>query len=168
MLTILRQLPDDAAHRPVNSPLGTLHLIANARALVALLWERDYRRHAAIGALARGPHPILDAAQAQLTEYFVGHRRRFDLPIELVGTPFQRRAWATLQTIPYGETISYGAQAKAMGDARKARAVGGANGKNPISIIVPCHRVIGADGGLTGFGGGLEQKARLLKLESTT
>lgn len=108
---------------------------------------------------------MLDRAERQLAEYFLGDRREFDLPLEPEGTEFQLSVWQVLRTIPYGETISYGEQARRLGDAKKARAVGGANGKNPLSIVVPCHRVIGASGALTGFGGGVDVKETLLRLE---
>jgi methylated-DNA-[protein]-cysteine S-methyltransferase len=101
----------------------------------------------------------------QLQEYFAGELREFDIPLLMEGTEFQKRVWKTLQTIPYGETISYGELAKKIGDSKAVRAVGAANGQNPIPIIVPCHRVIGSDGSLTGFGGGIENKRKLLELE---
>ena len=108
---------------------------------------------------------ILAAASDQLAEYFDGDRTEFDVPLDPVGTEFQQAAWTALRTIPYGETISYGEQAARVGDRRKARAVGAANGRNPISIIVPCHRVVGSNGSLTGFAGGLDNKAWLLDHE---
>ncbi len=101
----------------------------------------------------------------QLAEYFDGERTDFDVPLDPVGTEFQRAAWSALRTIPYGTTVSYGEQAERMGDRRKARAVGAANGRNPISIVVPCHRVVGANGALTGFAGGTDTKAWLLDHE---
>jgi methylated-DNA-[protein]-cysteine S-methyltransferase len=101
----------------------------------------------------------------QLQEYFAGNRRDFDLPLDPVGTEFQQQVWHVLRTIPYGETISYGEQARRLGDVNKSRAVGAANGRNPISIIVPCHRVVGSTGKLTGFAGGLDTKAWLLQHE---
>jgi methylated-DNA-[protein]-cysteine S-methyltransferase len=107
----------------------------------------------------------MDPVVAQLEAYFRGERRVFDLPLALRGTPFQLRVWAELLRIPYGATISYGELARQLGDPNLTRAVGAANGANPVSIIVPCHRVIGADGSLTGYGGGLEMKRRLLALE---
>lgn len=110
---------------------------------------------------------VLKEAQKQLTEYFQGKRSRFDLPLQLEGTSFRKQVWQALQQIPYGQTISYGQLAKKIGNPRAVRAVGGANHHNPISIIIPCHRVIGADGGLTGYGGGLEIKRFLLELEKT-
>jgi methylated-DNA-[protein]-cysteine S-methyltransferase len=105
-------------------------------------------------------------ARTQLTEYFAGRRTVFDLPLEMAGSPFQRRAWRALQDIPYGETISYGEQARRIDRPADPRAVGQANGRNPIAVIVPCHRVIGADGSLTGYGGGVERKRLLLELEA--
>ena len=110
-------------------------------------------------------HAVLAATMHQLEEYFAGTRRTFDLPLVPEGTPFQLAAWQALTTIPYATTVSYGEQARRLGDARKARAVGAANGRNPLPIVVPCHRVIGSDGHLTGFGGGLESKAWLLDHE---
>ncbi|MEA5038540.1 MAG: methylated-DNA--[protein]-cysteine S-methyltransferase [Clostridiaceae bacterium] len=109
--------------------------------------------------------PILEAAKQQLTEYFAGKRKIFDLPLQLHGTEFQRKCWQALAEIPYGETRSYRQQAEAIGNPKAFRAVGQSNHKNPIAIIVPCHRVIGADGGLCGFGGGLDMKQKLIALE---
>ena len=108
----------------------------------------------------------LGEVRAQLADYFDGLRTGFDLPLAMEGSPFQLRAWRALQDIPYGETISYGEQARRIGRPADPRAVGQANGRNPIAVIVPCHRVIGADGSLTGYGGGLERKRRLLELEA--
>lgn len=103
----------------------------------------------------------------QLNEYFDGKREMFNIPLAINGTDFQKQAWQELQKIPYGETISYGEQAQRIGDRKKARAMGMANGRNPISIIIPCHRVIGANGSLTGFGGGIDRKAYLLEMEQS-
>jgi methylated-DNA-[protein]-cysteine S-methyltransferase len=108
---------------------------------------------------------VLTATARQLAAYFAGRLRRFDLPLAPAGTPFQQRVWSALSGIPFGETRSYGQLAEAIGKASAMRAVGAANGRNPISIVVPCHRVIGADGSLTGFGGGIERKRFLLSLE---
>ncbi|SDK70697.1 methylated-DNA--[protein]-cysteine S-methyltransferase [Microbulbifer yueqingensis] len=113
----------------------------------------------------RGASSLTDAAAGQLEEYLAGRRRVFELPLQLRGTAFQRRAWQALLEIPYGETRSYMQQAEAVGNPRAVRAVARANGANPLAILVPCHRVIGADGSLTGYAGGLEIKARLLTLE---
>ena len=115
--------------------------------------------------LVEGSTPILDEAVKQLEEYFAGTRRDFDLPLDPLGTPFQQSAWMVLRSIPYGQTISYGQQALQLGDPNKARAVGAANGKNPLSIVVPCHRVVGSTGHLTGFAAGLDIKSWLLDHE---
>jgi len=151
----------------ISSPVGTLKLVATDTALVAVVW-RDHGAgqvpvHDAIEAQS---HPVLDRASHQLDEYFAGRRREFDLPLEFLGTDFQRRAWQALQSIPYGETRTYADMARQIGQPTAVRAVGAANGRNPISIIVPCHRVIGTSGALTGFGGGLDAKAKLLALEA--
>ena len=153
----------------MDSPVGELRLIAGDSALRAILWgAEDAARLASIneGDLVEGPNDVLDQAVAELEEYFAGTRREFDLPLDPVGTPFQQSVWMVLRTIPYGRTMSYGEQARRLGDPNKARAVGAANGKNPLSIVVPCHRVIGSTGHLTGFGGGLEAKSWLLDHES--
>lgn len=150
------------------SPVGTLTLIASDSGLRAVLWQIEEANRARIGVVEGGaddPTGVLDAAKQQLGEYFAGTRCDFDVPLDPVGTEFQQSAWAALRTISFAETVSYGEQARRMGDARKARAVGAANGRNPISIIVPCHRVVGADGSLTGFAGGLDTKAWLLDHE---
>jgi len=152
----------------MSSPVGELRLIAGDNGLRAILWgAEDAERIASIdGAeLVEESTPVLDAAVSQLAEYFAGTRRDFDLPLDPAGTPFQQSAWMVLRTIPYGETISYGQQAKQLGDPNKARAVGAANGKNPLSIVVPCHRVVGSNGHLTGFAGGLDVKSWLLDHE---
>lgn len=152
----------------LESPVGTLTIIASGRGLRAVLWQHERDARVPVGQVRGGdsdPKGVLAATVQQLEEYFAGERTEFDLPLDPVGTDFQQSAWTALRTIPYGETVSYGEQARRMGDARKARAVGGANGRNPISIIVPCHRVVGSDGSLTGFGGGIENKAWLLEHE---
>ena len=152
----------------MTSPVGELRLIAGGRGLRAILWgAEDAARIASIDEddLVEGSTPVLDAAVAQLEEYFAGTRRQFDLPLDPLGTPFQQSAWMVLRTIPYGTTISYGQQAEQLGDPNKARAVGAANGKNPLSIVVPCHRVIGSSGHLTGFAAGLDIKSWLLDHE---
>jgi methylated-DNA-[protein]-cysteine S-methyltransferase len=148
------------------SPVGTLTLVASDAGLVAILWENDRPDRVALGTTRDDPdHPVLTAAAAQLGEYFAGTRTRFDLPLDFRGTDFQKAVWAELLAIPFGETRSYGAIAARLGRPGASRAVGAANGRNPISIIAPCHRVIGASGALTGFAGGLEAKAFLLRLE---
>ena len=152
----------------MESPVGELRLVAGERGLRAILWGvEDTARIASIDddELVEGTTPVLDQAVSQLLEYFAGTRREFDLPLDPVGTPFQQSAWSILRTIPYGQTISYGQQALQLGDPNKARAVGAANGKNPLSIVVPCHRVIGSTGQLTGFAAGLDIKSWLLDHE---
>ena len=152
----------------MDTPVGELRLIAGERGLRAILWgAEDMARIASIDEteLVEGSNPVLDQAVAQLEEYFAGTRREFDLPLDPQGTPFQQSVWLVLRTIPYGRTISYGQQAGQLGDPNKARAVGAANGKNPLSIVVPCHRVIGSGGQLTGFAAGLGVKSWLLDHE---
>ncbi len=152
--------------RTMPSPVGDLTLVASDAGLVAVLWPDDDPLRVRLGPLANGAgSPILQAAADQLGGYFAGERRRFDLPLDWRGTDFQKRVWAELLTIPYGETRSYGAIARAIGRPSASRAVGAANGRNPLSIVAPCHRVVGTSGHLTGFAGGLEAKALLLALE---
>ena len=150
----------------LDSPVGALSLVATDRALVALVWRRESHAASFEQAVETPSHPLLLETSRQLREYFAGSRRTFDLPLEFRGTEFQRRAWAALLTIPYGETRTYGQMAEQIGNPTAVRAVGAANGRNPISIIAPCHRVIGMNGDLTGFGGGLDAKAHLLSLEA--
>ncbi len=151
----------------IDTPIGPLRLVASNLGLRAVQWPRDRDDvQVADDACVDDPtHPVLQAAATQLGEYFEGSRREFDLPLDVLGTAFQQAAWSVLRTIPFGATISYGEQAERLGDRRKSRAVGAANGRNPVSIIVPCHRVIGADGSLTGFAAGTEVKAWLLDHE---
>lgn len=154
------------------SPVGELALTASGKGLCGVWFEnsgfakRSKRLLAEGELLASDESPFLRKAEQQLKEYFAGKRTAFDVKLDMRGTVFQMQAWRELQKIPYGKTISYGEQAARMGDTKKARAAGMANGRNPISIIVPCHRVIGASGALTGFGGGLSTKQYLLDLES--
>jgi len=153
--------------RTVQSPVGALTLVATDRALVAVVWRTAGHGRVPFEKAEHEPdHPLLAATARQLAEYFQGQRRTFDLELEFRGTDFQRSVWAALRTIPYGETRTYAQIAQAVGNASAVRAVGAANGRNPISIIAPCHRVIGMNGSLTGFGGGLDAKARLLALEA--
>ena len=150
----------------LESPVGTLTLVASDAGLVAVLWPDDDPSRVRLGPLVDdADHPILREASAQLAAYFAGHQRAFDLPLDWRGTAFQKAVWAALLTIPYGETRSYGAIARAIGRPSASRAVGAANGRNPLSIVAPCHRVVGTSGQLTGFAGGLEAKASLLALE---
>ena len=148
------------------SPVGELTLVADDRGLAAILWEDDKPDRVRLGALReQADHPVLLETERQLGEYFAGTRRTFDVPLSFAGTDFQKRVWAALLAIPFGETRSYGEIAQQLGTPGASRAVGAANGRNPISIIAPCHRVVGSTGKLTGFAGGLEAKAFLLELE---
>ena len=151
------------------SPIGDLLLTSDGEALTRLYMEPlDGSGHAVQAGWVRAEAPFeapFEAARAQLDAYFAGTRRAFDLPIAPAGSDFQRRVWSALLTIPYGGVTSYGRLAAAIGRPTGARAVGLANGRNPISILVPCHRVVGADGALVGYGGGLERKRFLLALE---
>lgn len=154
-------------HAVVDSPVGPLTLVATDGTLTGLYM--DLQRHRPSAAIFGAAADEVDEAFAeparQLREYFAGERTAFDVPLALTGTLFQRRVWAALQEIPYGETVSYGQLADQIGQPTAARAVGLANGRNPIAIIVPCHRVIGSDGSLTGYGGGLDRKQHLLAFE---
>lgn len=154
-------------HRIVKTPVGSLTLVAGDNGLAAILWEDDKpgRVRLDIGAEDK-THTLLSEAERQLQEYFAGGRSRFDLSLDFTGTPFQKKVWAALCDIPFGETRSYADIARDVGSPRAVRAVGAANGKNPISIVAPCHRVIGKNGKLTGFAGGLAVKEFLLGLES--
>ena len=143
----------------IGSPVGDLTLTEEEGALTGLYFGRLSRPGEA------GPTSLLEEAARQLREYFAGQRREFDLPLRLRGTAFQMQVWQALQVIPYGEVRTYGEIARAIGKPKACRAVGMANHNNPISIIVPCHRVVGADGSLTGYGGGLAAKEFLLALE---
>ena len=151
----------------IDSPVGKLKLVASEKGLVAILWENDNPRRVILGDLRKVDHqPILVEAELQLKEYFEGKRQGFSIPLDMRGTPFQKNVWEALLAIPFGETRSYGQLAKQLGKPTAMRAVGAANGRNPLSIVVPCHRVIGSSGQLTGFAGGLEAKEHLLKIES--
>lgn len=150
----------------IETPVGSLTIVAGDRGLRAILWADDDQKRVPNGETIHDPsHPVVASAIAQLAEYFDGGRTEFDLPLDPVGSEFQRAAWDALCTIEYGSTVSYGEQAERMGDRRKARAVGASNGRNPIPIVVPCHRVVGANGSLTGFAGGIHTKAWLLAHE---
>ena len=151
-----------------STPVGELTLIASDQGLRAILWPKESSRHAGIANRRRRDpdHPILTQTAAQLDEYFAGTRTTFEIPLDLEGTRFQVAAWRALADIPFGSTTTYGRQAAALGIPTAARAVGAANGANPVCIVLPCHRVIGADGSLTGFGGGLKTKQWLLDHEA--
>ena len=147
------------------SPIGPLTLTGDGEVLDGLYMDVP-GRPPPIEPAARRDDAAFAAAREQLEAYFAGALRRFSLPLRLRGTPFQRDVWEALQAIPYGATMAYGELARRIGRPAAVRAVGLANGRNPVSIVVPCHRVIGAGGGLTGYGGGLERKRRLLELEA--
>lgn len=158
---------DRLVGRTLASPVGELRLIASAAGLVAVLWPEDRPGRVPLHPVASDDgNEHLRGAEAQLAEYFERRRRCFDVALDLRGTAFQKRVWAELVAIPYGETRSYGAVAGAIGQRTASRAIGAANGRNPVSIIVPCHRVVATDGTLTGFAGGLEAKRVLLALEA--
>jgi methylated-DNA-[protein]-cysteine S-methyltransferase len=150
----------------IESPIGELTITARDGLLTGVHMH-DQRHFPPIPATAERDDVSLAPVVAQLQAYFAGQLTAFDLPIELRGTPFQRRVWSALREIPYGETISYGELARRVGNPKASRAVGLANGRNPVAIVVPCHRVIGADGSLTGYGGGLERKVWLIEHEAT-
>jgi methylated-DNA-[protein]-cysteine S-methyltransferase len=150
----------------MDSPVGKLTLVAKESKLSAILWENDRPDRVRLGELQeRNDSPVLLETERQLNEYFAGERTRFELEFDFNGTAFQKKVWQALLTIPFGETRSYTQIAAQIGNIKAVRAVGAANGKNPISIIAPCHRVIGASGALTGFAGGLKAKEILLMLE---
>lgn len=150
----------------MHSPVGRLKLVAHETALVAVLWQNENPKRVRLAELVEQPdHPILLQTQQQLQEYFAGTRQQFDVALDFAGTEFQKQVWQALLDIPYGETRSYKQIAEQLGNPKAVRAVGAANGKNPISIIVPCHRVIGSSGKLVGFAGGLDNKDILLKIE---
>lgn len=153
-------------YKTMSSPVGTLTLVANGAKLAAILWQHDDPLRVRLGPMHEDDNdPLLLATERQLNEYFAGDRKHFDIELEFVGSEFQRRVWQALLTIPFGETRSYSDIARQIGNIKAVRAVGAANGKNPISIIAPCHRVIGKSGELTGFAGGLKAKQLLLELE---
>jgi len=150
----------------MDSPVGALKLVAHDQALVAVMWDNEDHKRVRLAELVEDrQHPMLHKVKQQLEEYFAGQRQQFDLPLDFHGTAFQQQVWQALLNIPYGETRSYKEIAVQLGNEKAVRAVGAANGKNPISIIAPCHRVIGSSGALVGFAGGLDKKQILLSLE---
>jgi len=152
--------------KTIVTPVGELTLVASDKGLAAVLWENEGSQRVPLTPLSRNEsHPVLCEAERQLQEYFAGTRQRFTLSYDPSGTPFQQKVWAALLTIPFGEMRSYRQIAEQIGHPKAVRAVGAANGKNPLSIMAPCHRVIGSNGKLTGFAGGLPVKAFLLELE---
>ena len=154
----------------LDSPVGVLRLVATDDHLVAVLWPEEAEGRVKFATdpidVATTKSQIIAAAAEQLEEYFAGERRTFDLPLDLRGTEFQQQVWRALAEIPFGDTSTYGKQAAAIGRPRAIRAVGSANGRNPLSIVLPCHRIVGADGKLTGFAGGLDTKRWLLDHEA--
>ncbi len=151
---------ENARRTKIATPFGPIDAVATDDALLILQW--GYQTNVAIPV---GMNEILKRAEKQLTEYFAGKRREFDIPVAFEGTEFQKRVWNELLKIPFGKHITYGAQAAKIGRPKAVRAVGATNGKNPIAIVVPCHRVIGASGALTGYAGGIEIKRALLEIE---
>ena len=150
----------------MDSPVGALKLVAHDHALVAVMWDNEDHKRVRLAELVENQqHPMLHQVKQQLQEYFAGQRQQFDLPLDFQGTAFQQQVWQALLQIPYGETRSYKQIAFQLGNEKAVRAVGAANGKNPISFIAPCHRVIGSGGALVGFAGGLDKKQILLSLE---
>jgi methylated-DNA-[protein]-cysteine S-methyltransferase len=164
-MTSTTTTPHTIMYTTLDSPIGELLLLGDGRALRGLYMQGGRRPVAIRSGWERSAAPFASVC-AQLQEYFAGRRSAFELSLALTGTPFERQVWRALQAIPYGETSSYGELARAIGHPSAARAVGVANARNPIAVIVPCHRVIGASGALTGYGGGLERKRLLLELES--
>ncbi|HEY2606968.1 methylated-DNA--[protein]-cysteine S-methyltransferase [Paraburkholderia sp. RL18-103-BIB-C] len=155
------------AYKLMDSPVGQLKLVANGERLAAILWENDKPNRVRLGeSIEENERPVLVETERQLKEYFAGTRQAFDLALDFQGTEFQKKVWHALLTIPFGQTRSYAEIARQIGNVNAVRAVGAANGRNPISIVAPCHRVIGASGELTGFAGGLANKMLLLSLEA--
>jgi methylated-DNA-[protein]-cysteine S-methyltransferase len=153
------------AYTTVESPIGELLLLGDESSLHGLYMQEGRKPRKVASHWLRAAAPF-EGVQSQLEEYFAGERSEFDVDLTMQGNPFEQRVWSALREIPYGETTSYGEIAKRIGSPTAARAVGLANGRNPVAVIMPCHRVIGADGGLTGYGGGIERKRLLLELES--
>jgi methylated-DNA-[protein]-cysteine S-methyltransferase len=151
----------------MDSPVGQLTLVAHGESLAAILWENDKPNRVRVGEMVEdNDRPVLVDTERQLNEYFAGTRHTFDLALDFQGTEFQKKVWQALLTIPFGQTRSFSEIAAQIGNVNAVRAVGTANGRNPISIVAPCHRVIGASGELTGFAGGLANKMLLLSLEA--
>jgi methylated-DNA-[protein]-cysteine S-methyltransferase len=168
--TIIRRLvvtTGNYVYKLISSPYGKLKLVASDKGLAAVLWQNDDPRRVRLGALKHDPdNKFLNAAEAQLKAYFAGRLKKFSVPLDFRGTDFQKSVWAALLTIPFGETRSYGEIARQIGHPEASRAVGAANGRNPLSIVIPCHRVIGADGSMTGYGGEISRKRILLDHEA--
>ncbi|OIN93706.1 MAG: cysteine methyltransferase [Comamonadaceae bacterium CG1_02_60_18] len=160
------KLPNHTVCTSTPSPLGPITLAAAGEKLVGVWFEAQAHRPDLSGCAKASGHAVLERAARQLAEYFAGQRRQFELPLDLSsGTAFQQKVWQALLAIPHGQTCSYKTLSSTIGQPAAVRAVGGAVGRNPLSIIVPCHRVVGAGGSLTGYAGGLQRKAALLQLE---
>jgi methylated-DNA-[protein]-cysteine S-methyltransferase len=155
----------NTTHTVIGSPIGDITVVDRDGAVAGLYFDDQRRRPAADAFGDRAESGLFDEVRRQLGEYFAGDRQAFDLPLDPAGDDFDQRVWALLRSIPYGETRSYGDLARQLGDVGLAQAVGAANGRNPLCVLVPCHRVVGADGSLTGYAGGLERKRFLLDLE---
>ncbi len=153
--------------KQLDSPIGRLRLVATDQGLSHLLFDQQVGEDLESDGdpAETDNHPVLDEAATQLEEYFAGRRQEFDIPLDLSGTEFQRAAWSALANVPFGETRSYRQQAEAIGRPKAVRAIGAANGQNPVPIVLPCHRIVGSDGSLTGYGGGLPIKEYLLNHE---
>ena len=153
--------------KQLDSPIGRLRLVATDQGLSHLLFDQQVGEGLESDGdeVEADDHPVLAAATTQLAEYFAGRRQEFDIPLDLTGTEFQRAAWSALASVPFGETRSYRQQAEAIGRPKAVRAIGAANGRNPVPIVLPCHRIVGSDGSLTGYGGGLPIKEYLLNHE---
>ena len=164
-LQILKQLPRETVWEQVASPIGPLTILASDNGVHAIVFESDQTEQAKTNMPHAVNHPIINTAVEQLAVYFEGTLKIFDLPLDLRGTDFQKQVWKLLLEIPFGETRAYGDLARELGNAGASQAVGAANGKNPVAIVVPCHRVIGASGHLTGYAGGMEKKRFLLTHE---
>ena len=164
-LQMLKQLPRETGWEDMASPLGPLTILASDSGIHAIAFEGTQTEHVKKNLPRATNHPIIEAAVKQLAMYFNRKLKVFDLPLDLRGTDFQKRVWNLLLDIPFGETRTYGDIARALGNADASQAVGAANGKNPVAIVVPCHRVIGASGHLTGYAGGMEKKRFLLTHE---
>lgn len=168
MARTVREARKDYFYRLMDSPVGQLKLVAGPDGLAAILWDNDRPGRVPLTILAQDEsHPVLVETERQLRQYFAGERWVFDLPLDFFGTEFQKKVWQALLTIPFGETRSYTQIAEQIDAPKAIRAVGAANGRNPISIIAPCHRVLGSAGDLRGFAGGLERKIYLLGFEGS-
>ncbi|WP_343604370.1 methylated-DNA--[protein]-cysteine S-methyltransferase [Fluviicola sp.] len=156
----------DYYFKDMDSPVGRIRLVGSDKGIAGVLWENDNPKRINIQSYSEATdHPVLCEAENQLNEYFAGERKDFSLPLDFVGTEFQKQVWEALLSIPFGETRTYGQIARQINNPQSQQAVGNANNKNPIAIIAPCHRVIGASGELVGFAGGLKNKEILLKIE---